>query len=164
MDEFNGKIKAYKLEHEYNSDLKKWVPPNTASFKYDVAICQSSIKSEYQKMINAEIPCSAIYSIDYEDGTLYALKLSRKMTHKHLSERLDNVDRALGATGSPETSRFKSISMDEFNGKIKPFRRGEHGGDIHFKSIFKTEHSGGGNQLPDSGVLLFNHSFIALSR
>ena len=110
-------------------------------------MCQSSKPSSYHAMIHAEIPCSVIYSTDYDHVTLYALVLSNRMTHKCLSEKLDIVDMLMRSTGSPETTRFRSISNDPFNGKIKTFMRGEHARDPSYRKIFKTLVPGCGRKL-----------------
>jgi len=94
-------------------------------------------------MIHAAIPCSKIYSTEYDHGTLYALILRRKMSHKTLSAKLDEVDKSLRATGNPELTRFRSISLDPFNGKIKTFQRGEQPGDPCFNVIIDINAPGG---------------------
>ena len=98
-------------------------------------------------MIHAAIPCSEIYSTEYEHGTLYALILRRKMSHRNLSAKLDEVDKSMRATGNPELTRFRSISLDPFNGKIKTFQRGEQPGDPCFNVIIDINAPGGYNKM-----------------
>jgi hypothetical protein len=115
--------------------------------KRGIVICQSSQPSSYHSMINAKLPCDVIYSKEYDHGTLYALKLSNRMSHKSISEKLDLVDKSMRSLGSPERTRFRSINNDPFGGKIKTFEVGEHGGDPYYCAIFKTIAPGGGRKL-----------------
>ncbi len=119
-------------------------------------MCQTSLPSDYHvvcKMINSEIPCTAIYSKPYDHGTLYAMILKERLSHRNLSSKLDDLDKSMRVASEPERTRFRSIFMDPFNGKIKTFSRGKHGKDYLFNVIFKSKSPGGGRKLiPDSDV------------
>ena len=119
-------------------------------------MCQTSLPSDYHvvcKMINDEIPCTVIYSKPYDHGTLYAMILKERTSHRKLSVDLDEVDKGMRVASAPERTRFRSIFMDPFNGKVKTFQKGEHAGDPLYNVIFESKNPGGGRELVSrSGV------------
>ena len=115
--------------------------------KKRIAMCHSWSQTEHQSMINDMIPCTAIYSKVYDNGTLYALVLSRQSSHKNLSNKLDEVEKALHTIGTVEVTGFRPMRSDSFNGRIKTFNRGEHSKSPEYNAMFETKFPGGGREL-----------------
>jgi hypothetical protein len=114
------------------------------NIKRGIALCLSTNSSQYHESIHDFTPCKAIYSKNYQGGTLYGLVLFTRKSLITLDKEITALDQAL-MQGSQRT-RFVSIS-DKLNGKVKTFASGEHAHDEHYKALFATNHPGGGREL-----------------
>ena len=110
--------------------------------KRKLTICHSSNPSEYHVRLHSSLPCNVIYSKDYQNGTLYALVLSKQKFVGTMDSKISQLDEFLKKKDGETSTKFTSIS-DVLSGKIKTFGIGGHDFDEHYNAIFISgAHSG----------------------
>jgi multidrug resistance efflux pump len=103
----------------------------------------SSTPSTYERELNDLMPCRAIYSIQFEHGTLYGLHLKAPKSDVTLDKHITNLDNYFCDSSADKRTRFTSISnTPSLSGKIKTFATGTHGEDMHFKALFSSGFAG----------------------
>jgi hypothetical protein len=100
--------------------------------------------SEYYSNLKSLSPCTAIYSKDYQHGTLFAMKLEQQNYAGHMDTEILKLDKSL-RNGST-TTKFTSIS-DVLSGKLKSFGHNDHMSDEHYKAIFSNGSNPGRKEL-----------------
>jgi hypothetical protein len=124
-----------------------------------IAICMSARPSSYEKFLNNLIPCQAIYSKDFEHGTLYGLHLKGPKSDAVLDKRITFLDGMLADCSPDKSTRFTSIcNTPSLSGKIKTFAQGTHGEDMHFKALFSSDYAGRRGLDALQGVKKWTHS------
>jgi len=99
------------------------------------------------------MPCQAIYSKEFEHGTLYGLHLKGAKSDASLDKRIGFLDGMLSDCSPDKRTRFTSISnTPSLSGKIKTFASGTHGEDMHFKALFSSGFAGRRGLEPLQGV------------
>ena len=90
------------------------------------------------------VPCTAIYSKDYQHGTLFAMKLTKQSRVGYMDKKILDMDISLrkGST----TTKFTSIS-DVLSGKLKSFGHKDHMADEHYRAIFSNGSNPGRKEL-----------------
>ncbi len=103
----------------------------------------SSTPSKYERFLNNVIPCQAIYSKEYEHGTLYGLHLKGPKSDAALDKCITFLDNMLSDCSPDKRTRFTSIcNTPSLSGKVKTFANGTHGEDMHFKALFASGFAG----------------------
>jgi hypothetical protein len=106
-------------------------------------VCMSSAPSQYETFLNNLIPCQAIYSREFEHGTLYGMHLKGSRSDAALDKRIVFLDSMLSECSPDKRTRFTSIcNTPSLSGKIKTFANGTHGEDMHFKALFSSGFAG----------------------
>ena len=90
------------------------------------------------------VPCTAIYSKDYQHGTLFAMKLEEQGYVRSMDKEILKLDTTL-RRGSTAT-KFTSIS-DVLSGKLKSFGHKDHMADEHYRAIFSNGSHAGRKEL-----------------
>ncbi len=104
-------------------------------------ICHSSTRVEsdsYQKNIHGALPCTVIYSKDYQHGTLFAIKLLKRLEVSRIDTAISDLDKQMQEVTGVFKTKFTSIS-DIMSGKIKTFGHRERKVDMHYLEIFSPE-------------------------
>ena len=116
-------------------------------------MCMSATPSKYESFLNNVIPCQAIYSKEFEHGTLYGLHLKGAKSDAALDKRLCFLDGMLSDCSPDKRTHFTSIcNTPSLSGKVKTFANGTHGEDMHFKALFSSEYAGRRGLEPLQGV------------
>ena len=103
----------------------------------NISICLSVEPSEYQEMLHDICGADAIYSKEFNGGTLYLLyHPSPQKMHSTMDSALCYLEETLKTAASPE-DKFQKIS-DFKSGKVKTFKRSEHMLDEHYTAVFDS--------------------------
>ena len=101
----------------------------------NISMCLSVEPSEYQEMLHDVTGADAIYSKDYEGGTLYLLyHPSPQKMHSTLDLLMCDLEKTLKTAENP-AEKFRKIS-DFKSGKIKTLKRNLQIHDKHYIAIF----------------------------
>ena len=74
-----------------------------------IAMCMSAAPSKYESVLNNVIPCQAIYSKEFEHGTLYGLHMKGAKSDAALDKRICFLDGMLSDCSPEKHTHFTSI-------------------------------------------------------
>ena len=114
--------------------------------KRRVLICLSIAPSTYHDQLARATRAVAIYSINFERGTLYVIKPKYGMDHARVDRLVEEIEK----TG--EGPAFQLIG-DTYSKKVKSFATEEERViDVHYNAIFNTSKKSGFGHKLNSGV------------
>ena len=97
-----------------------------------MCLAHSKPDEMFEPLLNGMKACEFIYSKEYDQGVLFALKLMKQEHVSHMVKQMEKLDLELKQKGGKESSLFMQFQT----GMIKTFGRDEHEHDEHYNAIF----------------------------